>query len=89
MMSIMLPGQTELLTCDLIEWVAKDFSINPLPCQFLHNRDKSNSFIFQMFHSPEKIIMNTIDENTLKIFVEKVFQKQKVTDTIGTDADFF
>jgi len=42
-----------------------------------------------MFHSPEKIIMNTIDENTLKIFVEKVFQKQKVTDTIGTDADFF
>ena len=78
MMSVILPGQTELLTCDLIEWVAKDFSINPLPCQFLHNRDKSNSFIFQMFHSPEKIIMNNIDKNTLKIVVEKVFKNKKL-----------
>ena len=41
-----------------------------------------------MFHPPEKIIMNTIDKNTLNRCREG-FQKQKITDTIGTYADFF
>ena len=31
-----------------------------------------------MFHSPEKIIMNNIDKNTLKIVVEKVFKNKKL-----------